>query len=182
MYAATVRAGLPTEFRRALLPHFEKFQIPHCPFWNLPDRTEGRWGEGLTAGKMSACRCLDPFLVARIEFLEWTPENRPSAGLRSRNRGLDFPPVPVWLQPGPHAQRRYLVAENHQRRHGNQELQVLTSSTEFQLLGAPPARASEGCGYFTTGNCTNRGRNSRAPRCRRCNKYRTATSLIGDAQ
>src|SRR6266851_8686165 len=60
MYAATVRAGLPTEFRRALLPHFEKFQIPHCPFWNLPDRTEGRWGEGLTAGKMSACRWLEP--------------------------------------------------------------------------------------------------------------------------
>lgn len=87
MYAATVRAGLPTEFRRALLPHFEKFQIPHCPFWNLPDRTEGRWGEGLTAGKMSACRWLDPFLVARIEFLEWTPENRLRhprfAGIRS---------------------------------------------------------------------------------------------------
>jgi len=25
---------------------------------------------------MLACRRLDPFIVARIEFLEWTPENR----------------------------------------------------------------------------------------------------------
>jgi bifunctional non-homologous end joining protein LigD len=54
---------------------------------NLPDRAEGRWGEGLTAAKgrwgegltaakMGACRWLHPLLVARIEFLEWTPENR----------------------------------------------------------------------------------------------------------
>jgi ATP-dependent DNA ligase len=25
---------------------------------------------------MNACRWLDPVLVARIEFLEWTPEDR----------------------------------------------------------------------------------------------------------
>jgi bifunctional non-homologous end joining protein LigD len=25
---------------------------------------------------MDMCRWLDPFLVARIEFLEWTPDNR----------------------------------------------------------------------------------------------------------
>jgi ATP-dependent DNA ligase len=33
-------------------------------------------GEGLTAAKMAICRWLDPFIVARIEFLEWTAENR----------------------------------------------------------------------------------------------------------
>jgi ATP-dependent DNA ligase len=53
----------------------------------LPDRGEGRWGDGLTAAKMAACRWLDLFLVARIEFLEWTPDNRlrhpPFAGIRS---------------------------------------------------------------------------------------------------
>jgi len=76
MYAASVRAGLPSEFRRVLLPHFEQLQIARCPFVNLPERTEGRWGEGLTAAKMAACRWLAPFLVARIEFLEWTSENR----------------------------------------------------------------------------------------------------------
>jgi ATP-dependent DNA ligase len=57
------------------------------PIRNLPDRTEGRWGEGLTAAKMAARRWFDPFLVARIEFLEWTPDNRLRhprfAGIRS---------------------------------------------------------------------------------------------------
>jgi ATP-dependent DNA ligase len=38
--------------------------------------TEGRWGERLTAAKMAVCFWVHPFLVARIEFLEWTPENR----------------------------------------------------------------------------------------------------------
>jgi ATP-dependent DNA ligase len=44
-------------------------------------------GEGLTAAKMSASRWLHPFLVARIELLEWTPEERLRhprfAGIRS---------------------------------------------------------------------------------------------------
>jgi bifunctional non-homologous end joining protein LigD len=52
MYAGRIRAGLPAEFRRVLLPYFEELQTARCPFRNLPDRTEGRWGEGLTAAKM----------------------------------------------------------------------------------------------------------------------------------
>jgi bifunctional non-homologous end joining protein LigD len=76
MYAGGVRAGIPSEFRRVLVPHFEKLRTTRCPFANLPKRTEGRWGEGLTAAKMALCRWLHPALVTRIEFLEWTPENR----------------------------------------------------------------------------------------------------------
>jgi hypothetical protein len=45
-----------------------------CPFSNLPDHGEGR-GDGLTAAKMALCRCLEPFIMVRIEFLEWTPDN-----------------------------------------------------------------------------------------------------------
>src|SRR5207253_2243142 len=74
--AGAVRAGIPSEFRRVLLPHFDELQITRCPFVDLPDRSEGRWGEGLTSAKMDMCRWLDPFIVVRIEFLEWTPENR----------------------------------------------------------------------------------------------------------
>jgi bifunctional non-homologous end joining protein LigD len=76
LYAASVRAGIAPEFRRVLLPHFEELQIARCPFVNLPDRGEGRWGEDLTAAKMLMCRWLDPFIVVRIEFLEWTPKSR----------------------------------------------------------------------------------------------------------
>ena len=73
---AAFRAGIASEFRLVLVPYFEKLRITRCPFTNLPERTEGRWGEGLTAAKMAMCRWLYPVVVARIEFLEWTPENR----------------------------------------------------------------------------------------------------------
>jgi bifunctional non-homologous end joining protein LigD len=76
MYAASVRAGIAPELRRALLAHLEAFRHMRCPFVNLPDKGEGRWGEGLTSAKMLNCRWLEPLLVARIEFLEWTPVNR----------------------------------------------------------------------------------------------------------
>ena len=87
MYAASVRAGFAAECRRVLLPHFEELRTARCPFANLPDRAEGRWSEGLTAAKMAMCHWLDPFIVACIEFLEWTPDNRLRhprfAGIRS---------------------------------------------------------------------------------------------------
>jgi ATP-dependent DNA ligase len=76
MYAASVRAGIPSEFRHTLFAHFEELRNAHCPFANLPERSEGRWGEGLTATKMALCRWLEPLIVARIDFLEWTPVNR----------------------------------------------------------------------------------------------------------
>ena len=87
MYAASVRAGFSAEFRRVLLPHFEELRTARCPFANLPDRAEGRWSEGLTRAKIAICRWLDPFIVARIEFLQWTADNRLRhprfAGIRS---------------------------------------------------------------------------------------------------
>jgi ATP-dependent DNA ligase len=46
-----------------------------CPFANLPEKTAGRWGHGLTVEKMKECRWLKPELVARFEFVEWTPDN-----------------------------------------------------------------------------------------------------------
>jgi bifunctional non-homologous end joining protein LigD len=76
IYAGSVRAGIPTDYRSALLPHLEELRKQRCPFVNLPDRGEGRWGEGITAAKMAMCRWLEPFFVVRIEFLEWTPDNR----------------------------------------------------------------------------------------------------------
>jgi ATP-dependent DNA ligase len=47
-----------------------------CPFRNLPESGNGRWGDGLTAEDMKKCRWLKPQLVAAIEFLEWTPADR----------------------------------------------------------------------------------------------------------
>lgn len=76
MYAGSIRAGFPTGARRALMPELEKLGAERCPFANLPERTHGRWGEGITADRMELCRWLRPRIVARIEFLEWTDEMR----------------------------------------------------------------------------------------------------------
>ena len=43
---------------------------------NLPDTSKGRWGTGITADKMKACRWLKPRIVVAIDFLEWTLDDR----------------------------------------------------------------------------------------------------------
>lgn len=45
---------------------------PDCRFANLPEQRRPRWGEALDAEKMKKCVWVEPVLVARIEFLEWT--------------------------------------------------------------------------------------------------------------
>ena len=70
------RSGLVADSKRALLSHFAGLSIERCPFRNLPERTKGRWGEGFTAEDMVRCLWLVPRLVAAVEFLEWTPEQR----------------------------------------------------------------------------------------------------------
>jgi len=72
IYAARVRAGFVPATRRDTFAKIKHLQAPACPFANLPEKTAGRWGEGLTAAKMKDCVWLRPEAVARIDFLEWT--------------------------------------------------------------------------------------------------------------
>jgi bifunctional non-homologous end joining protein LigD len=50
-------------------------ETPECPFVNLPEKRDGRWGQGLTADKMNDYRRLKPVLVGHVEFREWTPDD-----------------------------------------------------------------------------------------------------------
>lgn len=75
-YAARIRSGFVSALRQKVFTQFRGLEISKCPFVNLPERGKGRWGEGLTAEDMEHCRWLKPRLVASIEFLEWTAENR----------------------------------------------------------------------------------------------------------
>jgi bifunctional non-homologous end joining protein LigD len=74
MYAARTRAGFTPTSRAELLRRFHGLEIAECPFANLPEKRAGRWGEGLTAEKMTDCIWLKPVLVGQFEFLEWTPD------------------------------------------------------------------------------------------------------------
>ena len=75
LYAARTRNGFTPALREQLFKKIQAFEIETCPFANLPERTAGRWGQGLTATKMKECRWLKPELVGQFEFVEWTPEN-----------------------------------------------------------------------------------------------------------
>ena len=71
-FAARVRAGFIPATRREVFAQIKHLKSARCPFVNLPEKEEGRWGQGLTAEKMKSCFWLKPEAVVRIEFAEWT--------------------------------------------------------------------------------------------------------------
>ena len=74
MYAARTRSGFTPASRAALYRRFRDLEVPECPFSNLPEARSGRWGQGLTAEKMKACKWVRPVLVGQFDFVEWTPD------------------------------------------------------------------------------------------------------------
>ncbi len=75
-YAARIRNRFVPALRQRVFAQFRGLELAKCPFVNLPESRKGRWGEGLTAVDLEHCRWVKPRLVASIEFLEWTSENR----------------------------------------------------------------------------------------------------------
>jgi ATP-dependent DNA ligase len=72
IYAAKVRAGFVPATRREVVARVKDLKTSQCPFVNLPEKGEGRWGQGLTTEKMKQCIWVKPQVVVRIDFLEWT--------------------------------------------------------------------------------------------------------------
>jgi DNA ligase D-like protein (predicted ligase) len=72
MFASRVRAGFVPATRREVFTKIKGLKVSKCPFVNLPEKSEGRWGQGLTAEKMKGCVWLKPKAVVRIDFAEWT--------------------------------------------------------------------------------------------------------------
>src|SRR5208283_5701566 len=66
------RAGFVPATRRQVFAKIKALKVSKCPFANLPEQSEGRWGQGLTAEKMKSCVWLKPKIVVRIDFAEWT--------------------------------------------------------------------------------------------------------------
>jgi bifunctional non-homologous end joining protein LigD len=72
VYAGRVRNGFIPATRREVFTTIKDLKATKCPFENLPELGDGRWGAGLTAEKMKECVWLKPEAVAQIAFLEWT--------------------------------------------------------------------------------------------------------------
>jgi bifunctional non-homologous end joining protein LigD len=75
-FAAKVRAGLVPHLRRELARALKLLQQSPCPFIDLPNEGSARWGGGVTAEDMQEMVWTKPKLVAQIQFVEWTAENR----------------------------------------------------------------------------------------------------------
>lgn len=73
IFCASVRNGFVSASRRALFTRMHPLATEQCPFVNLPEKSGGQFGQGLTAAKMLNCVWLRPELVAQFEFLNWTP-------------------------------------------------------------------------------------------------------------
>jgi DNA ligase D-like protein (predicted ligase) len=71
-FSARVRAGFVPAIRREVFAKIKDLKTHKCPFVNLPEQSEGRWGQGLTAEKMKACIWVQPKIVVRTDFAEWT--------------------------------------------------------------------------------------------------------------
>jgi ATP-dependent DNA ligase len=71
-FSASVRAGFVPASRRELHSRLQPHVATRCPFVNVPERTPGRWGHGLTAEKMKSCIWVRPRIVVRCSFQEWT--------------------------------------------------------------------------------------------------------------
>ncbi|MDX2152472.1 MAG: non-homologous end-joining DNA ligase [Bryobacteraceae bacterium] len=72
LYAAKVRAGFVGHAKRDVALRLAPLRTNVCPFANLPERTAGRWGEGITEEKMRDCQWVRPEVVIQVEFTEWT--------------------------------------------------------------------------------------------------------------
>lgn len=75
IYCGRVKAGFVPATRKWVFEQIQHMATTKCPFGNLPEKSRGRWGEGLTEERMRDCIWVQPRFVAQIEFLEWTGGN-----------------------------------------------------------------------------------------------------------
>lgn len=75
-FAGKVGTGFNTKLLRSLHQQFQKIETDKCPFTDLPEDRNGRYGQRITAAEMRRCHWVKPQLVAQIRFAEWTRDQR----------------------------------------------------------------------------------------------------------
>jgi bifunctional non-homologous end joining protein LigD len=76
IYAGKVGTGFTGAVLADLSKRFAALARETCPFDNLPEEREGRYGQGITASVMKRCHWLKPVLVCQVRFAEWTADSR----------------------------------------------------------------------------------------------------------
>jgi bifunctional non-homologous end joining protein LigD len=76
VFAGRVGTGFSDKVLANLYAKFQKLKVPSCPFVNLPEKSRGRWGLGITPAVMKRCHWLKPVLVAQVKFTERTHDGQ----------------------------------------------------------------------------------------------------------
>jgi bifunctional non-homologous end joining protein LigD len=72
MFAGKVTQGLNPSNRAAVFKLINRLKSQKCRFANLPQRSKGSFGEGVTAEEMGDYVWVVPTVVVDIDFAEWT--------------------------------------------------------------------------------------------------------------
>jgi bifunctional non-homologous end joining protein LigD len=59
-FVAKVGTGFDDDLLRSLYAGFQNIRQDACPFWNLPEKRSGSFGQGVTATEMKRCRWIRP--------------------------------------------------------------------------------------------------------------------------
>jgi bifunctional non-homologous end joining protein LigD len=76
LFAGRVGTRFSEKVLASLYGKCQKLKQPSCPFINLPEKSRGRWGLGITPAVMQRCQWVKPLLVAQVKFTEWTNDNQ----------------------------------------------------------------------------------------------------------
>jgi bifunctional non-homologous end joining protein LigD len=75
-FAGRVGTGFSEKVLASVDAQLQKLKRSTCPFINLPEKTKGRWGLGITPAVMKRCQWVKPVLVAQVKFTEWTLDDQ----------------------------------------------------------------------------------------------------------
>jgi bifunctional non-homologous end joining protein LigD len=75
-FCGKVGTGFNAKLLKTLHWRFQPLRQPDCPFVNLPERSSGPYGAGVTAAEMKRCHWLQPQLVGQIRFGNWTRDEK----------------------------------------------------------------------------------------------------------
>jgi bifunctional non-homologous end joining protein LigD len=76
LLAGKVGTGFNETLLRSLHARFQKIHRDDCPFANVPEKSPGRYGAGITRAEMKRCHWIEPKLVCQIKFSEWTRDGK----------------------------------------------------------------------------------------------------------
>ena len=76
LYAGRVGTGFSERALAALYDGMQKIKRETCPFVNLPEKSRGRFGQGITPAMMRRCTWVEPVLVAQVKFTEWALDDQ----------------------------------------------------------------------------------------------------------